>query len=169
MPEFTAPPHGRIPVLRSAGQGATELAAFHAALAAAGLGQYNLVQLSSVVPPRSAVDATGAARLPEGAWGDRLYCVYAKAVATRPGACAVAGLGWVERLDGLGGFFAEHVGESEAAVAADLQASLADIAEHDAAAFGRPRWAVQSAECTGRPVCALVIAPYACEPWAARP
>ncbi|MCW2504408.1 MAG: putative pyruvoyl-dependent arginine decarboxylase [Actinomycetia bacterium] len=165
MGDFSASVRGRIPVLRTSGSGATPLSAFHRALAAVGLGHYNLVHLSSVVPPRARVDGTGTAALPAGHWGDRMYCVYAVQSATTPGEQAWAGLGWIERADGLGGFFVEHMGSSEAAVVAEIRASLEDLGLHGGERYGDPQWAVHGVECTGDPVCALVIAPFASEPW----
>ena len=57
----TSAVHDQIPVLTATGTGATTLAAFHDALVQLDLGHYNLVRLSSVVPPATSVDATGKA------------------------------------------------------------------------------------------------------------
>ena len=73
----------RIPILASTGSGPTALAAFDAALLGAGIANYNLIRLSSVIPPSTVIDATdGAPWRERGHWGDRLYCVYARQDAT---------------------------------------------------------------------------------------
>ncbi len=76
----------------------------------AGVGDFNLVTLSSVIPTASRirhVDGT----LP-GGHGDLLFCVRAEAFADQPGDVAWAGLGWVVDETG-GGLFVEHHAHSE--------------------------------------------------------
>jgi arginine decarboxylase len=155
----------QIPVVASAGTGTTALAAFHAALVAVDLGHYNLVRLSSVIPPGTGVDRDGKAPVPVGAWGDRLYCVYAEARATTVGERAWAGVGWVQRLDGGGGLFVEHEGDGEEAVAGAIRASLRDLVAGQEHLFSAPDWVLGGAVCTGEPVCSLVIAPFETEAW----
>jgi arginine decarboxylase len=156
-----------IPVLRASGTGGTSLAAFHAALAAVDLGHFNLVRLSSVIPPGTTVGKSGTADLLNGMWGDRLYCVYAEQHATEIGDQAWAGIGWVQRLDGLGGYFVEHEGHNEEFVAHAIQTSLSDIVTNEDGAFAEPEWILNGTVCTGPPVCSLVIAPYETASWAA--
>ena len=105
----------------------TSLSAFDAALRDAGVANFNLVRLSSVIPPDTEVDTTGATPIPEGGWGDRLYCVYAEQHADLPGVEAWAGIGWVQRLDGQGGLFVEHEGPTEAFLTTAIESSLADL------------------------------------------
>lgn len=113
----TSSVYSRIPILKSTGTGGSSLAAFHAALVALELGHYNLIRLSSVVPPGTTVDGSGTATAPSGSWGDRLFCVYAEQRATVIGEEAWAGVGWVHRLDNSGGgLLVEHEGHSEASV-----------------------------------------------------
>lgn len=157
--------YGQIPILRAAAAGRTALAAFHAALVEAGLAHYNLVRLSSVIPPGTGVDATGKAPAPAGRWGDRMYCVYAERSAKTPGEQAWAGVGWVQRLDGRGGLFVEHEGGDEESVTAAIRASLADMVAGAAGEYAPPDWVVHGLTCADRPVCALVIAPYEVAGW----
>ena len=81
----------QIPVVKSTGTGGTTLSAFHEALVAVDLGHYNLLRLSSVIPPATAVDPTGKAQVPVGEWGDKMYCVYAAQFATTMGRAASKG------------------------------------------------------------------------------
>ena len=66
------------------GVGRTRLSAFDAALHAAGVGNFNLLRLSSVIPRGSEVTEVGGLQQLAGAHGDRLYCVYAEAYASTP-------------------------------------------------------------------------------------
>lgn len=78
-----------IRVARGTGRGPTELAAYDAALAAAGVQDYNLVGVSSVVPAGAEVRTVD--RLPElGGVGDRLTVVEAAAVGTERASAALA-------------------------------------------------------------------------------
>jgi arginine decarboxylase len=70
----------------SVGTGPTELAAFDDALLRVGAGNYNLVRLSSVIPPAARIVDAGCRSLGvTGEWGDRLYTVYAARCASGAG------------------------------------------------------------------------------------
>jgi arginine decarboxylase len=90
-----------IRIVWGAGTGPTELASYDAALAAAGVHNYNLVGVSSVVPPDRAVTTPGTA--PDlGPVGSKLTVVEARATGEgRVAAC----LGWA--LSEEGGLFYE--------------------------------------------------------------
>jgi arginine decarboxylase len=141
------------------------LAAFHAALDSIGVAQYNLVRLSSVIPPGTAVDGGGRAQLPTGQWGDRLYCVYAERRISEPGRYAWAGMGWVQRRDGQGGLFVEHDAERESDLRTEILNSLQGMVAGHEESFGPPQMAVNGVRCTGDPACSLVLAPYETSPW----
>ena len=131
--------NGELPILKATGTGGTALAAFHSALVGVNLGHYNLVRLSSVLPPGTFVDATGTAPSPVGTWGDRLYCVYAEQRTTTPGEEAWAGIGWVQRLSGDGGgLMVEHEGGSEAFVTDSILTSLRDMVQGSEEQFSAP-------------------------------
>jgi arginine decarboxylase len=162
----TSAVNDQIPVLSASGTGGTTLAAFHAALVAVDLGFYNLVRLSSVVPPGTSVDGTGKATVPSGVWGDRMYCVYAEPRTAVVGEQAWAGIGWVQRLDGGGGLFVEHEGDNEEYVTKAISTSLRDLVAGMEETFSEPDWVVNGVVCEDEPVCSLVIAPYECVSWA---
>ena len=157
--------YDQIPVLCASGSGGTPLAAFHAALVTIDLGQYNLVRMSSSIPPGTSIDGTGKAYVPAGAWGDRMYCVYAERCATEVGEEAWAGMGWVQHLDSGGGLFVEHEGPDEMFVTDAIRASLRDLIAGQEDLFSGPDWVVNGVTCTGEPVSSLVIAPYESTPW----
>jgi arginine decarboxylase len=158
--------NGEMPILKATGTGGTALSAFHNALVGVNLGHYNLLRLSSVVPPGTLFDSTGTARVPRGNWGDRLYCVYAEQRTCTPGEEAWAGIGWVQRLSGDGGgLMVEHEGGSEAFVTDSILTSLQDMIQDSAEEFSAPHFVVNGAHCTDQPVCSLVIAPFQIEAW----
>jgi arginine decarboxylase len=151
-----------ITVRTTVGVGRTLLSAFDHALLEAGVGNFNLIPLSSVIPPHSTV-TVGGDRVP-GGHGDRLYCVEAVAYADHPGEVVSAGLGWVIHPT-IGGLFVEHTGGSPESVEEQIHLSLADMAEQRGIDFGGVRTAISSAHCVDRPVCALAIAAYAVADW----
>jgi arginine decarboxylase len=154
-------------IAAAAGAGRTELAAFDDALLKIGAGNYNLIRLSSVIPPSSeVVDCVrGSVGLP-GRWGDRLYAVYAARCASRRGEQAWAGIGWVQDDTGRG-LFVEHEGDNEACVRANLEASLDQVRLGRAMHLGVSHHRLVGATAADRPVCALVLCAYATEPWPA--
>jgi arginine decarboxylase len=155
-----------IRITRSHGTGATRLAAFDAALVAAGLQDFNLVPLSSVVPLGATVEVVPAAEQLRGRHGDLLYCVYAAAYATTPGAQAWAGIAWALRTDGSGaGLFVEHSGATEAGVNADLSATLGAMMANRPEDYVEGGRLVSSATCEDAPVSALVVASFQTAGW----
>lgn len=157
----------RIGVAASVGTGPTALAAFDAALRHAGVHNFNLVRLSSVIPPGAEVRHHADGTLPAvgGAWGDRLYAVWAHQSACLLGEEAWAGVAWVQSPDDGRGLFVEHEGTSEAQVREELAASLSSIAEARGLAHLEQRSVVTGARCEGEPVAALVLAPYRTAGW----
>ncbi len=156
-----------IEVVRGVGRGPTKLAAFDAALRQAGVANFNLIVLSSVIPPGATVQLlpeSGRAQ-PRAEWGDRLYVVMADMRVDQPGQQAWAGIGWVQQESSGRGLFAEHYGHSEGEVRRDLEATLTSMAAARPQALGPPRYAVQGAACDGEPACALVLAVYESAPW----
>jgi arginine decarboxylase len=154
-----------LPVATGTGTGSTSLAAFDAALRDAGVANFNLVRLSSVIPPDTVVDTTGATPIPEGGWGDRLYCVYAEQHADLPGVQAWAGIGWVQRLDGQGGLFVEHEGPTEEFLTTAIESSLGDLVEGRPEEFGEVHMVINGTTCVDKPVCSFVVAAYETAPW----
>jgi arginine decarboxylase len=151
-----------ITVRTAVGEGRTLLSAFDTALLGAGVADFNLIPLSSVIPPRANVSRTSET-LP-GAHGDRLYCVESVAYADHPGEIVSAGLGWTIHPE-IGGLFVEHTGGSEASVDEQIRLSLADMAANRGIDFGEVHTAIVTAHCTVRPVCALAIAAYEVAGW----
>src|SRR3712207_127342 len=100
------------------------MSAFDSALLGAGVANYNLIRLSSVIPQaaRISFDSDPVVVVPS----DRLYCVYASAPADHPRHSAWAGIGWVR--DGAGrGLFVEHHAGNEDELTALISHSLEDM------------------------------------------
>ncbi len=165
----------RVDVVGAVGSGPTSLAAFDAALVACGVANFNLVRLSSVIPPNTRIDAQAAPGVVDltergaaggsGGWGDRLYAVWAFQSAERLGEEAWAGVAWVQDpVDGRG-LFVEHEGHSESTVRDELAVSLHSICASRGMDHLEQRSVVVGTTCEGEPVGALVIAPYQSEPW----
>ncbi|MGK8523743.1 pyruvoyl-dependent arginine decarboxylase [Nocardia asteroides] len=150
------------------GTGPTAMSAFDAALRHLGVGEANLVRLSSVIPPRATVERVGRVGKPIP-WGDRLYCVYAAAHACGRGSTAAAGIGWALRDDDSGaGLFVEHEAETGEEVTALIRASLADMTRGRGERFGPVQLCTVDATSEGDPACALVLAAYHTIPWGPR-
>lgn len=164
----SAPALMRIPVARGAGHGPTELAAFDAALLDAGVGDRNLIALSSVLPPGSAVHRVARIANAPGSWGDRLYCVLAEARTSEPDAEVWAGIGWMQDETGKG-LLVEHHGPSEESLRELIAASLRALGRSRNLVFPRTGTETSGARCTGSPVCSLVVAVFAAEAWKGAP
>lgn len=160
------PPLPPIRVVGAVASGATPMSAFHRALGACHVEHFNLVRLSSVIPPGVHVEVGDPAPAVPGGWGDRLYCVYAEQRTIVVGEEAWAAVGWVQRTDGTGGFFVEHEGGSEGFVRDAVARSLADMVDHAPDEFTPPQMVVAGGRCEGPPFAALVVAPYLAVPWA---
>jgi arginine decarboxylase len=153
-------------VASAIGRAATELAAFDQALISVGAANFNLVRLSSVIPPGSSVVESRRCPEPERAtWGDRLYVVYAEWRTSTPGEAAWSGVGWVQDRDSGRGLFVEHEGTDEWMVRNDITASREALQNSRGIDFGPIRMHVIGAECQSEPVCALVLCAYQSEPW----
>lgn len=161
----TAPaPFGRITLATGRGRGPTPLAAFDGALLDAGVANYNLLCLSSVIPPGSRIER-GRWHTPAQDWGRRLYCVLSQAREDRPGRAVHAGIGWVHDAGGGHGLFVELHDEDRERLDHDLRATLASMQRQRGVALGEAHTEIASMHCERDPVCALVIAVYAAAPW----
>ena len=151
------------------GTGPTKLSAVDAALNHAGIANYNLLRLSSVIPPgtKITVHETGPipAKLMPGNWGDRLYVVMAEQREIRPNAEAWAGIGWVQEKESGKGLFVEHEGGSEKAVRSDIEQSLTALMATRNVDFGPIHMKVVGRTCKHEPVCAMVVAVYQASDW----
>lgn len=137
--------------------GPTELSAYDAALAEAGVHDYNLVTLSSVIPADRDLSLVGTA--PDlGPVGDELHVVESSATVA-PGESGAAGVGWARSESGRGIFY-EVAGEESEAVEREIREGLAagrDLREWD---FVEEDVVVRAVDAADEYASAVVIAAY---------
>jgi len=157
----------KIHVSTSLGLGPTSLSAFDQALMKTGVANYNLIRLSSVIPPKSEIieHEGGVPAFEGGTWGDRLYVVYAEQRVEHPGEEAWAGVGWVQDPKTGKGLFVEHEGHSEHHVRADIEASLKGLLANRDMPDLPINMRVIGGVCQDQPLCAFAVAVYQKEKW----
>ncbi len=146
------------------GEGPTPLAAFDAALLNAGVANYNLLCLSSVIPAGGIIQRANYIT-PCHEYGYRLYVVMAQQGAEQIGQSAWAGLGWTQEAETGRGLFVEIHACDQRQVEHDIHATLGAMIASRPLRYGPIESEVVGIECRGRPVCALAIAVYQSEGW----
>lgn len=154
----------QIRIASAIGRGPTPLAAFDAALRGAGVEDYNLIALSSVIPTGASI-VRSRFSTPPSEYGHRLYVVMAHEAAIRPGEEAWAGLGWTQEQESGRGLFVELHGSSRRAVETEIGSTLDAMKQARRYSYGKNESEIAGVVCEGEPVCALVIAVYASEGW----
>jgi arginine decarboxylase len=157
----------QISIVSGTGTGPTSLAAFDAALVAAGAANYNLLVLSSVIPAKTEIVRCPPSPLElPGSWGDRLWVVMAAERVEHHNSEAWAGVGWVQDATSGRGLFVEHEGQSRQSVERDINDSLqALVASRPEVQFGAVDMQLEGIRCQDDPVCAVVLAVYDSSPW----
>jgi len=155
------------------GEGNTTLSAFDAALKEAGILNYNIIRLTSVIPPGTEVIEE---KWPNGPaeHGKKLYTVLSDIRTDLLGRAIAAGIGWYQDKDGRG-IFAEHTDiieslnekEAERNVRQKIQATIEDLCKHRGYKFEQKKlkMVVLSTEVINKPTCTLVAAVYQAEPF----
>lgn len=142
----------------------TEVAAFDKALYSAGISDFNLIPMSSVIPKGAKIVFRKPAK-DDSKIGHRLYVVLSCRFATILGEEAWAGLGWVQREDGSG-VFVEPNAASERGLRSKINKSIESMTHYRTGKFSSIGTKIVGAECVGdHPVCALVCAVYKSEKW----
>lgn len=163
----------KIIVTSGKGTGDTTLSAFDSALKDAGVYNYNLIKLSSVIPPNSEI-VVEKFKAPENEFGDRLYVVCAEERSDLLGHSIAAGIGWYQWEDDRGVFAEQHdivnVADSKEAennVSKKLESSIRNLCEFRGIEFVRSKLVlnISSIVVSSKPSCALVIAVYESVPW----
>jgi arginine decarboxylase len=154
------------------GKGKTTLSAFDKALQQAGVFNYNLIPLSSIIPTGAHVKKIKLYPAPISECGYRLYVVKAEAHTTNPDIAIAAGIGWYVFKNGAG-VFVEHEIEgltaksAQAALKEKIYASLSDLCAFRNVKFepSKVKIALAVAAPAPEPQCALALAVYKAEPW----
>ena len=137
--------------------GPTALSSYDAALAEAGVHNYNLVTLSSVIPAGPAIELAETA--PDlGPPGEALSVVQSAATAA-PGERAAAGIGWARSDEGPGIFY-EVDGADPDDVRAEIREGLAAGRELRDWEFVEEHVRVESVAPEARHASAVVVATY---------
>lgn len=153
-----------IAITTGTGEGPNVDAALDRALYEAGIANFNLFVLSSVIPAGSTV-VHKQLHLNDDDWGARLYVVLSRHREVEPGTQAWAGLGWVQDEVSGKGLFIEHDSASRNEVEGMIEESLGSMVAYRPGSFGPPQMVVTGTQCHDRPVCALVAAVYRIDQW----
>jgi arginine decarboxylase len=171
-PRSSPPGHRRISVVSAIGTGSTLLSSFDDALNRCGVCNYNLIPLSSVIPPRHQVVLVDRYVTPCADFGHRLYVVKADIRSDVDGDAVAAGIGWYQWGDNRGVFVEHEVIRGSPAQARDqiislIHASLRDLCMARDVPFNPNRigTCVTAAPTAGVPTTALAIAVYREEGW----
>lgn len=153
------------------GVGKTPIAAFDAALKDASVHNYNLIYLSSVIPPKSKIKFEKLTENPKE-WGNRLYVVKSEMRSRQSGQYIGAALGWYQLEDGRG-IFVEHedIGETKDSVEQNLRSeiekSLSDMCKTRGIRVNKEKF--KSKFCTTKvdnlPASVIVVAVYKSQGW----
>lgn len=158
-------------VTSGTGYGKTPLSAFDSALKDAGVYNFNLIYISSIIPARSSMKLKKF-KASRKQYGDRLYVVRSEIRSRESGKCIGAALGWYQLKNGKG-VFVEHeeMGETEGAVESNLTAeikkSLTDLCRARGFPYAEKRMQMKmrTVKVTDSSACTLVLAVYKAERW----
>lgn len=147
------------------GEGDTRIAAFDRALWDAGIANYNLIRLSSVIPEGSDV-VVEKPDMNSREHGHRLYVVLSECYASESGKNAVAGLGWASANHVKGkGIFVERGARSVEEVTEYIEKTINSMTSYRPEEHGNIKMKTAEKECRGKIACAVVIAVYKSEGW----
>lgn len=161
-----------IKIIKGIGRGKTLLSAFDAALNNLGVCNYNLITLSSIIPPDSEISVIEKYETPEEEFGYKLYVVKAEMKSESKGRGIASGIGWYP-LEGGKGLFVEHETEAESeqdaanTIENDIKNSLSDLCLVRSIPFDKKqvKFVISSATVDNQPTCSLVLAVYKSESW----
>lgn len=154
----------KIIITSGTAEGPTAVAAFDAALWRAGVENYNLIPLSSIIPPNSTIERAPFVT-PFDEYGHRLFVVMARSDASVSGTEAWAGVGWTQEPETGRGLFVELHEASKDAVEEAIEATLVSMMASRARLYNPIQSEITGIVCRGKPVCAVVIAVYQSEGW----
>lgn len=161
-----------IKVVTGKGTGQTLLSAFDAALKDCGVYNYNLIALSSIIPPNSHIERVEQYQTPPEEYGYKLYVIRADNKSETQGEVIGAGIGWYQLEDNRG-MFVEHSftgnnkDEVEASLAKLIKTSLSDLCQFRGFDFDEAKvnTAFSVAECDSTPISTLALAIYKSQSW----
>lgn len=153
-----------IKIVKGTGEGPTEIAAFDRALFKAGIHDFNLIKLSSVVPENSTIRTIKRFTPAKNSIGNKLYIVLSIQSETIPNQMACAGLGWAINKKSGSGIFVELNGNNLNKLEDELSKSMHKMTEYRKGPYKFNKLIVK-ARCEKRPICVLVAAIYKQSKW----
>ncbi len=154
----------KIIISKGTGESVTTISAFDAALFEAGIGNYNLIKLSSIIPIGSRIEKKQF-RQPTNEYGHRLYVVMSSKTVEEPEKEAWVGLGWTtSRVNGQG-LFVEIGGNSKKEVEEEIYNSINEMKLIRKIPFGKIYTETIGIKCVQKPVCAIIAAIYQSKGW----
>jgi len=154
----------KIFITSGVGEGQTKLAAFDAALWDAGIANFNLIKLSSIIPPGTIIKVSHLKNNGKNGFGNKAYVVISEKRESEKGREVWAGLGWVQAKDRRG-LFVEQVGSQQPEVIRLIKETLNDMVKYRKEKYGSIHYQVVGKRCEEKPVCAVVAAVYKEEGW----
>ena len=154
----------RIAIVSGVGTAPTRIAAFDQALINAGIANYNLLLLSSVIPAGSIIERRRFIA-PSAEYGHRLFVVLARHDTRIHGEHAWAGLGWVRDPQSGKGLLVEVSGTGRRVVERGIERSLEVMVANRHERYGPVHSEIVGIECQSEHVCAIVAAVYASQGW----
>lgn len=151
-------------ITKSSSKGSTALAAFDNCLLKMGIGNQNLIYLSSIIPPGSHLIKDKPKY--NDNFGNKLYVVMAQQRVIERHKQAWAGIGWVQDKVTQKGLFVEHHGYSHDQVTQDVHNTLTEMVKsRPDGDWGKIHVEIEGVVCGDEPVCACVVAVYQSEGW----
>lgn len=144
------------------GEGTTKLSAFDSALFDAGIANFNLIYLSSVIPPGSNI-IERKLNWNNQHIGKKLYVVASQTIVDEIGKTGFVGLGWINNKNS-GGIFAEFSSNNRIKTISYIQSTLKSMNTHRSLK-GSPNIKIINITCRKKPVCAIIAAVYEIENW----
>lgn len=162
----------KIYITSGQGTGRTTLSAFDTALKNAGVYNYNLIPLSSIIPPKAKIIRKRKFHSDPEEFGHKLYVVKAEIRSQQVGKHIAAGIGWYQLDDGRG-LFVEHeeIAETRLAVESEIQAKISNSLKDMCKSRGIPfkiddiKSMTMVMKVSEGPSCVLAIAVYQSEGW----
>ena len=155
----------KIHVTWGTGEGSTKIAAFDRALWDAGIANYNLIKLSSVIPEDADV-VMEKVDMNNKEHGHKLYVVLSEQYETEKGKKAVAGLGWVSANHVKGkGIFVEHGARTEKEVTEYIENTIKSMTSYRPEEHGDIKIKIVEKACNDGVACSIVVAVYKSEGW----
>lgn len=146
------------------GRAETKTGAFDKALYEAGLANYNLVEMSSIIPEGARVSVEQL-DTDTNRFGDKAYVVLARTIEEQEDREAWAGLGWHYHTEERKGVFVECEGGTEEGVEQRIQDAVDTLHNERMDEETELNMKTVGIESDGRPACAVVAALYEIEAW----